>query len=237
MQQPAAITLARCAPDDMLSARTCGVAGPMYKYLMRPHAEALKGRGLIRIGTLYEFRAFEKFNEAVGDSSEGLQVFNTWKQMAGLGASSVARRFGARFHNVAANVSGPTFAGEEHSLDYYLYCVTHSPSPRAMRRFGYDTCVLISEPDRFVGAVTDILLRTPVIDAYDLQAVDYSGNTFDEKPRHPNDTAPWRTKRPLYAYQAEARCRWSPVWRDGTRARQLPLIEVAALRGLVQILE
>lgn len=43
----------------------------LYKYLKKEHAHSLLSKGIIRLGTLYEYRNIEKHGSVIGDDTEG----------------------------------------------------------------------------------------------------------------------------------------------------------------------
>lgn len=140
---------------------------PIYKYMKKRHAVAFFKEGLIRIGTLYDFRQEEKHGEEIGDKDEGTKTLTTDDYHvidtshpetipAWLGAD-FAKAFklqdGARLQihardGVHLRLTAP---------DQYVFCASHELDGALIRNGEYECCVKISNPLGFFGALTQKL--------------------------------------------------------------------------------
>lgn len=135
--------------------------GPIYKYLKRLHAETMVNDGIIRIGTLQDYRKEEKYGTAIGDSQEGVRTTNIPIGATGSlhvdGALIAGNLFSnCRFVGNGANVMA--FSINERASQYYIYCTSLSLDKKVMADFEADACVLIRDPASFFREITRALL-------------------------------------------------------------------------------
>ena len=190
--------------------------GVLFKYTRQEHADAMIRRGSFRIGTLYEFRKVEAHGPEVGDEGEGTkQVFDIanghWRDVTA--RPNLAQRFIAADPNANITFKNVGFQVDHEAPDAFVYCVTAIMDHRAMRDFGADTCVEITNPKRFFEEL-DHVLRTRHLVGESVTAPCFYG----ERRRHiitDGNLHPAFLKPPRYAYQREIRVVWE--------ARQPPI--------------
>ncbi len=203
-----------------------------FKYLKRQHAEELINLGLLRLGTLYEYRDMEKHGASVGDPEEG----KITKQRAGpvtidetnmgdvfgeAGPKIVCKN-GAKLHvEKYVNISQQT-------EDLYVFSASSQLCAGVMLQMGYDSCVKIDDMGKFAEKI-DVLLHGQIKMSLGVRKCLYGDKII------PHDAqlliSPAFLKPQKYAYQQEVRAAWVPGCKVYPR-----IIEVSEVRDLCSIL-
>jgi hypothetical protein len=181
----------------------------MYKYLHGNHAHDLLRLGRVRITTLYECRAWE--HEELGDPEEGKGtltqtvtdgIFSPENPLRG----PLAKAFAINAQKVVMqNVTGKW---DVDSQDCYLYCMTLRPDFGVMKRFGYDACLRISNPWRFISAISSHLWRQRLIRGAELNNCFYESRDRVWQEGQPPAVL---IKDLRFQHQQEARAFWLPI--------------------------
>lgn len=197
----------------------------LFKYLSSASVEEVVRHARIRIGTLHEYRDGDHPRQ-VADSKEGRHTIVVDRNAAG-GPSTQAVR--AQFQPPTGDQerSGKPrvvcqderrIVLEERSPDLYLYSASLRCDLELMRQLQYDSCVRISDPERFFAALTRELGETARFLGF--RRVIYED---PQRPQpHEAGVAPAFYKRAEFAHQAEVRALWKP------RASQIQPIVVTS---------
>lgn len=127
-----------------------------YKFTDSRYVWGMLNMGVFRIGTLYDYRRVERYPEPIGDSGEGKTVVEdtvvrrtfatgkdfestSWVLRQSFGIEAGATNF--TFENSGASTS-------IEMRDHFLYCFSEAPTRAAAG--GYDACVEIRNPPRFI---------------------------------------------------------------------------------------
>ena len=91
-----------------------------------------------------------------------------------------------------------------------MYCMTLEANQDVMRRLGYDTCVRINKPSRFIRAISNHLnLRGLVERQVEINYCFYESRDRDWLLGQPPQ---WLVKDPKFKHQKEARAFWVPTF-------------------------
>ena len=198
--------------------------------------------GIIRVGTLHDFRRSEH-KRGITDPQEGKKIVGTRlkvKEVVGPdapGADTLAR-FGLHIIGPDARVitGGGRFQRAFDAPDCFVLCASTRRSASTMRHFeGAETCVEIVDLDGFFVSLTNSLFpRVPVRFAgihqvmYQVRDEDWNGNNWG--------THPSLIKEPIFFPQCELRAIWEPevalpIWpiilSDYRLTRYCRLVDVA----------
>lgn len=135
------------------------------------HLEAALTRGAFRIGTLYEYRDIERLGGQIGDDSEGKKAIHLTAitPMRFDLLSDDPRAIHARkvfkgwdqFHPATRLIitmqENSALELNEESQDVYTYCVSMDHDVEQMRAFGYDACLVISDPQGFFAELSNCI--------------------------------------------------------------------------------
>lgn len=181
----------------------------LYKYLRKEHAKMLLEKGKLRIGTLYEFRDIEKHGTEIGDSSEGqkstyMEIENeTWTKKN-------QPQYSQDFFNLgekgSLTIEGITLEKPINSPNYYIYSTTEAFDENALIDFGYDTCIVIENPEKFFAAISKTLRHKG-----DFEGI-FRCQYHPRRLPHDKDHGihPAIIKSPEYEKQKEVRTLWKP---------------------------
>ncbi len=177
--------------------------------MRKPHADLLVKRGKLRIGTLYEYRDMDKHGYHVGDDGEGKKSLymdvksEDWtpdtqpdfaKGLIGIGSG------------ISVHMENVLFERPENSPDYYLYCATQEFDETALQDFGYNSCVVIRNPNEFFAAITRKLRHRGIFEGI------FPCQYLPRRVEHDKDHGihPAVIKDPRYRNQKEVRALWRP---------------------------
>jgi hypothetical protein len=187
----------------------------LYKYMSAIHASSFLGMGVVRIGTLYDFRRVEAYGDKVGDHDEGTLSYRFPIGPEGLaftaedqpdflkGSFKLAR--GAR---LTLYTQGEFIRRRDTVPDCYVFSMSNRADAALMREFGRDTCVRIDEPAGFFAALSTCVPG----EFLGVHACRYRDRTRDGL-RWRNDADANRAaliKDAQYANQGELRALWRP---------------------------
>ncbi len=196
----------------------------LYKYCKRAHAKRMTKMGQVRIGTLHEYRNDERYNEQISDAQEGrashtLEAMHAMELdlLTGTGAAvAFARRVITGGDALPAGSSVKVVLQPTSRLelnfdfpDQFMYCVTEEMDLSAMKSFGYDSCVEISDVESFFSLITSNLSN--FTGRYCAKPVTYGERRIDFECQHADHPA--FIKPVSYAQQREFRMMWEPATR------------------------
>lgn len=174
------------------------------------HANTFFRQGIIRIGTLHEYRDIEKHGKVVGDHQEGMLIEeelheNLTMQSAEDVPSFVRERIkispGSKIQLINS-----TFSLSDQSPDYYMYCVTTEFDPTVMKEFGCDRCIEINNVQKFIDGLNHCMRhKGKFVGAFNC--------VYTEKVVSPGKKPPYPpvlVKDPKYENQKEVRFLWEP---------------------------
>lgn len=210
---------------------------PWYKYLPLKYANALTERGLIKIGTLFEYQKEDQYGKNIGDKGEG--SLTEWSRISRENVTQkdlnrIERQVfkigngvkGAALHNCLAAVT-------QNSRDLYIYSVSRVFNIELLRTLcedyheKYDSCVRINNPEKFIKAVSDAFSDKGKFEATALCC--YMSRTKHHSKSVPH---PVFIKEPHYQYQEEIRTVWSPVTEETIQGE---IIEIPNLSNYCEL--
>lgn len=186
---------------------------PLYKYMKLEHAMGLVRKGILRIGTLYDFKNHEKYGPSVGDKDEGKRITYS-EDETDLSRPETVSPF-LRKHIRAEEgkywkLSNIRSQVTDKSQNYYIFSVSEEYSHDIMRRMGYDSCVRIDEPEMFFGTIGGWLYKEGKFKEKGFIA---ARCVYEDRSQHYSKTNrphPAVLKDPRYSYQKEIRAIWTP---------------------------
>jgi hypothetical protein len=130
----------------------------LFKHLPSHFADRLVEEGEVRIGTLYEYRDFEKHGEGVLDTQEGMR--ETYLDIDSLVLKGGENHpFIDRFIKVdnggTVALENVRLQSKETSPDCWIYCTSTVGDQQvgANLSSNYDACVRIDDPHAFMAAI------------------------------------------------------------------------------------
>ncbi len=190
---------------------------PLFKYMRSEHAIKMVTDGILRIGTLYEYRDIEQHDDRVGDRWEG--VSSAYQRIDHLVASSnrdlpefLAGIVEVGIGRPAAEVGGAVFhdcifVRTDESPDFYIFSLSNKFDPVEMLRFGYDACVRIDNPPSFFRVLSAAFAGTGEFQGAFPCIYEARQKPHDE----PHLVHPALLKDPEYSSQYELRAIWAPA--------------------------
>lgn len=143
----------------------------MFRYSAKKYTDSLFKMGMIRVGTLYDFRKSEH-KQGIADPQEGKkEIFHPVDKIHVADSNSpearIVGQFGFKIGKGATNVTfqNLTFARNFDVPDCFILCSSCEYSKKTMDEFeGADSCYKISNPHMFYSLITKTLNTiTPVI--------------------------------------------------------------------------
>lgn len=183
----------------------------LYKYMKAEHASDLIKRGILRIGTLYEFQDIEKYGNVVGDSQEGIKGRDKIENSSNRPEDNKPiSQFAEKFFKISPESKGTVLIKDcllretIRSPDFYLYCMTMVPDLDIMQEFGYDTCIEIININAFIDAISNELSGRAEFVCIQFCAYTDRFKKFGNE----DNIHPALIKDPTYAQQREVRAIW-----------------------------
>lgn len=179
----------------------------LYKYMKREYARLLLDDGVLRIGTLYDYRDIEKHGGVTGDDSEGkkslrMEIDNeVWEPQTQPDFTKEAIKLEGLLQLKNLN-----FVKIIESLDCYLFCATKVFDQNTMRGFGHDACVVIENPKKFFVAISRLLRKIAKFNGF--FPCQYVSRIIPHDEDH--GFHPAIIKETTYSSQKEVRALWSP---------------------------
>ncbi len=214
----------------------------MYRYSTKKYTQSLLAMGIIRIGTLHDFRRTEHM-KGIADPQEGRkQVFHPIEHLHVTDPNNpevkAIEQFGVfNFGDKPTNVKieGITIARSFDGPDCFILCTSKVFSKKTMLEFdGADSCYEITNPNYFFELLTDTLNSIVPVFLGGVHEVIYQNRTekWNGKDwgRHPA-----LIKETEFSNQAEIRAIWQPRYgqpiqpivignyRLGEACRELPI--------------
>lgn len=183
----------------------------LYKYMKSEHSKMFLKDGLLRIGTLFDFKKNETFNQAVGDRREGSHFpYITFDEPRSIeDMTPTEKGFVSNIINMQSGVSFSSVSIGQivTSSDYFIYCLTTIPSKKTMEFFECDTCIEIPNPRYFFRTLT-----REMHEYVESQVWRGPINYIDKEYHLSQDSGlhPATTKDPSFEYQKEYRGIWIP---------------------------
>ncbi len=153
----------------------------MYRYSEKIYNDSLLNMGIIRIGTLHDFRNKEKHKIGVADEMEGAKTirssfvesktFNTSDK----NSDDMLRYFGIK----SAAGTRHTFTNSKlernhHHPNCFILCASSICSLETMREFkGNDSCVEIFDKYGFYKTLTETLYKITPVKFYGIHEIKY----------------------------------------------------------------
>ena len=171
-----------------------------YKYLDRKYIESFWEMGVIRVGTLSDFRRTEEFGAEIGDKEEGISTASS----APLAASV---EYGGRVEFGGGQSERIEIRSISISPDSFIYCVTDINSIECRDRLGYDAGFEIVNVVEFGNTIERKLREQhPYISSLAIGACNY--RNCDERWSDAIDVPPMLNKASRFSYQREHRLIW-----------------------------
>lgn len=213
----------------------------LYRYAAREHNDTLLTMGVLRVGTLHDFRKTEH-KQGVADPQEGRKSIHHFVKEAQIADSNematstikdvrAVHLFGVIEFEDCTNVSIEKCHMTKgfNAPDCYIVCFSRYLSDRTMSEIeGYNSCVEITDNGAFLRAVTDALNTVDRVKfvglypvAYQLRAEEWNGKNWS--------THPALIKEPEYAAQGESRAIWMPTYRQAIVPTKIMSTKLAGL--------
>ena len=120
------------------------------------HADRLMRQGILRVGTLYDYRQDEKYGTARGDKDEGVistysaDTMELWRRET---IPDFLRKH-IKGKGKYWKIKGIEFSETKTSPDYYVFCVSEEYNHNLMIEFNCDSCIQIDDPVGFFSLIT-----------------------------------------------------------------------------------
>jgi len=183
----------------------------LYKYLKKEFAKKLIEEGVIRIGTLHEYRKYEDTDRERKDQLEGTTssftevtepvIATNQDEVPGAYSGFIKVEKGGTLKIL----SGSADIIKVH-VDVYMYCLTQAFSYKQMKDFQCDSCVRIDNPKAFIDTITDCINEYTTGDVFGGKCC-YSSRR-QEYGQSECVTPPYLIKDPSYSKQKEFRLVW-----------------------------
>jgi hypothetical protein len=183
----------------------------LYKYLRAEHVEQTM-QGILRLGTLHDFRRQESHGDEIGDVGEGTKQVT---QVVDGFTSDILRRPNIlrQFFEPPPGANNIQFRGlslevRHNNPDIFVFCAAARFDQAAMREFKYDACLEIVRPREFFAAL-DATLRGQALVTQALVSRCHYGERRRDVAMD-GDIPAALVKPTRYAYQQEVRALWQP---------------------------
>lgn len=115
-------------------------------------------------------------------------------------------------------------------MDYYTLCMSTDFEPQILEEFGYDSCVIIKDPNQFAARIEASTRHLPSNWYFHHNPVEY----FDPREPYRNQyLTPVMCKDFRFAYQMEYRFIWHP--HDGTSAKDYIIVQIGSLEDICEL--
>lgn len=192
----------------------------MYRYSNKKYNELLFKMGIIKIGTLYDFRSSEH-KEGISDSNEGIKtiIHNKDLKIDSMNELSKEQKSILKGYEELGAIKISKYKNltmvnnqvkkQINSDDLFIYC-TASKFNIITEFKGYDSCYKITHPNEFYNEVTIALNRIRPVKFLGFYKVTYKNRT-EEWIENGNKVHPALIKGLEYYNQAEIRAIWEPL--------------------------
>ena len=188
-----------------------------FKYMERKWAKPLLSMGLIRIGTLYDFRK-QEHGKGISDQDEGTKnISHRVNAKSAKQIESFEKNFfeGSKIGdliNKGVNIifNENEFINQYNSQDLYIYCLSSKFSKKTMESFERaDTCLWLTKPDLFLKIITNEMNSITPTRFRGIHKAIYS--TRNESWNGEHGYHPSLIKEPKDSIQYEIRAIWEPM--------------------------
>lgn len=192
----------------------------LYKYIKKEHARSMMQQGIIRIGTLYDFRKNKR--KEIGDKNEGTKTSITHFLEGALikdkqdWDDKLGHLNGSNINYVQGNIVIPKDARlnrVEDVPDAYIYCASKIYDATLKSKFSDSACIEICNAEKFSKEILKKLVSKGLI--YDYMFSDeckYIGHNVDHTTKI---TAHFLKDPDEYMHQVEYRFVFPPIMKDG----------------------
>ena len=203
----------------------------LYKYLKREYAKKLIEEGVVRIGTLYEYRKYEDTDIERKDQLEGTTSSFTEVRdpIIATNQDEVPGAY-SDFIKVEKGGTLKIYSGSadiiEVHIDVYVYCLSQAFSYKQMKEFQCDSCVRIDNPKAFIDTISDCINEYTTGDVFGGKCC-YSPRR-QEYRQSKYVTPPYLIKDVSYSRQKEFRL----VWFSSKSNQKTPIISFSLTNSL-----
>ena len=183
-----------------------------YKYLPQNFAESFMSQGLIRIGTLYDYRNVEQHGDDIGDQSEGLKTVFSHDEEPKKGTELNPLESLAMKGVDSMTIENNRIEVRTNTLDCYVYSISKSYNASTPEKLSIDlpdgnyvSCIEITNIDMLIQEVDKVLLNVAFVGLGECQ---YIGREHHYATK---TSPPVLLKAVKYKYQDEARLVWNPI--------------------------
>ncbi len=125
---------------------------PLFKFAKKEHRDSFCKQGVIRVGTLFEYRDQQKYSGKIYDKEEGQKSISVFFENENISTNEIAK-FGFNFSGEGIfNMINSTLEMQMNHNDCYIFCTSSdffSDSLTQAIEDKYDACTLITEPELF----------------------------------------------------------------------------------------
>lgn len=185
----------------------------MYKFSQERYCKALLNMGVVRIGTLHDFRR-DEHKQGIADRLEGTKEVSHSFENYTVGAAGDPRaeplqQFGVRVENCIGSTFNVTRVFE--SPDCFIFCMAENCSNETMRQFeGVDACVRIDNVRGFISLLTQALASHRPVAFKGIHRVTYQPRSEPWNGRNWG-AHPALIKDPGFEKQSELRAIWKSL--------------------------
>lgn len=213
----------------------------MYRYSNIKFNSLMTTFGVVRVGTLHDFRNSEH-KQGIADPQEGKKsvIHYIDKETISIGDKfSKSARAAEEFNIISGsgnvNFENVTFSKTINSPDFFILCSAHECSENVMKEFeGANSCIEINNPNGFYSELTVLLNSiTPVTFlgvhkvSYQVREEDWDGQSWGTHPALIKDLE--------FKKQTELRAIWAPRYSQAIEPQIIGSIKLAETCRKVEI--
>jgi hypothetical protein len=140
---------------------------PLFKFAKKEHRDSFCKQGVIRVGTLFEYRDQQKYSGKIYDKGEGQKSISVFFENENISANEIAK-FGFNFSGEGIfNMINSTLEIQMNHNDCYIFCTSSdffSDSLTQAIQDKYDACTLITQPELFFKELDKKFIDGDIID-------------------------------------------------------------------------
>lgn len=210
---------------------------PIYKYLPLEFASGLTEKGVIKLGTLNDYKNEDYYGKDIGDKDEGSLTEWTRSNYKNVKQSDL-NKIETQIFNIPNGVKGVVIenclsAVTQRAKNLYVFSASRVFNVELMRMISkdyhtkYDACIKIKNPDKFANTISDVFKDFGKFEA--LSPCFYISRTqYYGKPLPP----PVFIKEPRFQYQEEIRAVWNPINKEKI---QSTILEIPELKNYCEL--
>lgn len=208
---------------------------PLYKYLPLKYAEDLVIKGIIKLGTLYEYQDTNLHGNEIGDQEEG-----NLEEWVFFNKSNVTNKDLTEFERRQIYISDDTIGNSfincriicrNKTIDSYIFSTSRFFNVELMRKLSrnltekYDACVKIHDPQKFIQTISESDEFKKYGNYIGIGLCHYRDRSIhhskiDSMPH------PILIKEPKYEYQGEVRVVWESKSTERINSKILKIPEL-----------